>query len=110
MVGTRFATGAVALSALVGMALGLAGCGTAASGQGATASSASVGSGAYPNLNVPLTPATSQLTTQERAATAEELRGRRQTASPSPPRSSADELRQIGSTHAQDAIRRIEGE
>ncbi|MHB2265194.1 hypothetical protein [Aliihoeflea sp. PC F10.4] len=111
MVGTVFAVRGVALSALVVMAVGLSGCGTATSGPATAASTASTGSGVYPNLNVPMTPATAQLTPEERAETAADLRGRRQTGgSPAPGSSSADDLRRIGSTHAQDAIRRIESE
>lgn len=97
------------LSAMTAMGLVLAGCGTAPADQGVSASTASVGSGTFPNLNVPLVPATAQITPEERAATASALSARRVQSSAPPPASSAAQMRQIGSTHAQETIRRIEG-
>lgn len=105
MAGTRSA----ALAMLVAMALAGAGCAAPVS-EGVSASTASSGSGVFPNLNVPLTPATAQLTTAERASTAEELRLRRQGLTPAArPSSTADQLRRIGGRHSTDAISRIEG-
>lgn len=97
--------------ALVVAALALSACAAPQAEQGVSASTASVGSGTYPNLNVPLQPAAAQITPEERAATADELRARRDGLAPStatPPPSSAAQLRRIGSTHAQGAIDRIE--
>lgn len=105
MAGTRSA----AFAMLVGIGLAAAGCAAPVT-QGVSASTASVGAGVYPNLNVPLTPATAQLTPEERTATADELRLRRGGMTPSAaPASSADQLRQIGGRHSADAISRIEG-
>lgn len=95
---------------LATLALAAAGC-AAPAGTGTTASTASTGAGVYPNLNVPLTPATAQLTAEERAATADALRARREGLAPAgAPATSAAQLRQIGSTHSQDALRRIGAE
>jgi hypothetical protein len=93
-------------------ALALSACAAPQADQGVSASTASVGSGAYPNLNVPLQPATAQITPEEREATASELRARRVGLAPAaqPTSSSAAQLRQIGSTHAEGAINRIEGD
>jgi hypothetical protein len=97
--------------ALLVAALALSACAAPQADRGVSASTASVGSGTYPNLNVPLQPAAAQITPEERAATADELRARRDGLAPAaatPPESSAAQLRQIGSTHAEGAIRRIE--
>lgn len=105
MAGTR----AAAFAMLV--AIGLAGAGCAAPvTEGVSASTASSGAGIYPNLNVPLSPATAQLTREERTTTADELRQRRGGMTPTPaPAANANQLRQIGGRHSADAIRRIEG-
>lgn len=102
----------IALPVMAAAALALAGCAAPQADQGVSASTASVGSGTFPNLNVPLQPATAQITPEERVASADELRARRDRLAPAaatPPASSADQLRQIGSTHAQGALSRIEG-
>ena len=102
----RMAAGA----ALVTIALGAAGCASPTS-TGTAASTASSGAGAYPNLNVPLTPATAQLTPEDRTATADALRTRREGLAPAGTSvSSAAQLRQIGSTHSRDALGRIGAE
>lgn len=97
-------------AALVAIALGVAGC-TSPASTGTATSTASTGAGVYPNLNVPLTPATAQLTPEERAATADALRTRREGLAPAgTSASSAAQLRQIGSTHSRDALGRIGAE
>ncbi|MGQ2908553.1 MAG: hypothetical protein ACT6QU_11430 [Aliihoeflea sp.] len=97
-------------AAAAALAVALSACAAPQADPGVSASTASVGSGVYPNLNVPLQPATAQITPAERAATADELRARRdsQAATDSAPASSAAQLRRIGSSHAQGAISRIE--
>ena len=102
----------IMMPALATLALALTACAAPQVDQGVSASTASVGSGTYPNLNVPLQPASAQITLEERVATAEELRARRDGLAPAaatPPASSAAQLRQIGGSHAQGAISRIEG-
>jgi len=99
--------------ALAAIVLALAACAGPQADQGVSASTASAGSGTFPNLNVPLQPATAQITPEEREATASELRTRRDGLAPAaatPPPSSAAQLRQIGSSHAQGAISRIESD
>lgn len=107
----RIALLSITLPALAALGLALTACAAPQADPGVSASTASVGSGTYPNLNVPLQPAAAQITPEERVATADELRARRdsQAATGSAPASSAAQLRQIGSSHAQGALARIEG-
>lgn len=106
----RIAPLSITLPALAATVIALSACAAPQADPGVSASTASVGTGTYPNLNVPLQPATAQITPEERVATADELRARRdsQAASGSAPASSAAQLRQIGSTHAEGALSRIE--
>lgn len=69
--------------------------------------------GQYPNLNVVPTPAAPQFTSQQTTDGAQELRERRdrlarETTASAEDRS--DELRRIGSRHADEALKRIEGQ
>ena len=103
----------IMLPALLTVMLAVAGCGTAPADSGVLASTASVGAGTYPNLNMPLVPAAAQITAEERAATSDELRLRRDrlaSGASAASASSAGQLRQIGSSHAQAAIARIEAD
>jgi hypothetical protein len=69
--------------------------------------------GTYPNLNVIPKPAAAQITSRQRSETTSELREKRaQVAAQgrgSAPSSSA-ELRRLGRSHAEEALREIEGE
>lgn len=92
----RIVSATIGLVALTGT---LAGCGT--SGQAAAP---------YPNLNIPMIPAAEQLTPAERDAKAAALRPLRATPSRPAPSSSADQLRAIGQSHAEETLRQIESE
>lgn len=69
--------------------------------------------GQYPNLNVTPQPAATQLTESEKLALTSELRARRTAQAAEGQGSSATsnsaELRRLGATHAQDALKVIEG-
>lgn len=70
--------------------------------------------GEYPNLNVIPTPAGPQLTEQESRSTADELRARRAAqaagdGAAATTTTSADELRRLATSHAQETLRAIEG-
>lgn len=70
------------------------------------------GPGEFPNLNIPQTPATAQLTPEEGAASAEALRTRRQASQGRGDGGARDDsaaLRSLAGDHADAALRRIEG-
>lgn len=111
MVGRRIRGGFVGTGMAVMLALSA--CGTAPIDEAVPASSASASTGEFPNLNVPMTPATAQITPEERAATSASLRGRRDSLGAgvsAPPPSDAARMREIGSRHADETLREIEGD
>lgn len=68
-------------------------------------------SGIYPNLNIPVTAATRQLTDAEtRASTAEleAVRDAQAATTDKPLPTQAEELRKLGSKHASEALKEIE--
>ena len=85
----------------------LAGCGT-------TIEDAVPGArhgGNYPNLNIPQTAATRQLTDAEAQASTAELaaaRNAQAVTTAAPPPTQADKLRKLGSRHAGEALEEIE--
>lgn len=117
-----------ALSAAV-LAVALAGCTTAslqdaapaaalqpeAAGAAAPAGAGPAFStpGTYPNLNIVPTPAATQITAEQKQQTTNELRGKREQVAAQKAGSSRDssaELRRLGRSHAEEALRQIEGE
>lgn len=69
--------------------------------------------GTYPNLNVIPKPAASQITSRQRSQTTSELREKRAQVAAQGRGSSRDssaELRRLGRSHAEEALREIEGE
>jgi hypothetical protein len=69
--------------------------------------------GTYPNLNIVPTPAAAQITAEQKQQTTNELRGKREQVAAQKAGSARDgsaELRKLGRSHAQDALREIEGE
>jgi hypothetical protein len=77
-----------------------------------TATAGPIDTGTYPNLNIVPVAATEQLTEAERAAKTAELQAARQgiPAGDAGAASSDPQLRKIAATHAEDALRQIEGE
>lgn len=69
--------------------------------------------GTYPNLNIVPTPAATQITAEQKQQTTNELRGKREQVAAQKAGSSRDssaELRRLGRSHAEEALRQIEGE
>jgi len=81
--------------------------------QAAAPQPAIVQPGQYPNLNIAPQPAATQLTEVEKQALTSELRARRTAQAAEAPGASATSnsaaLRRLGATHAQDALKVIEG-
>ena len=75
-------------------------------------SSAYTGPDGYPDLNVPMRAAAPQITDEDFATTSAALRARRDglAAGGAGPGTSADDLRRIAGSHADETIRAIEGQ